>query len=334
MRCGYQPDPIKVHLMPSNMCNHNCNFCLHKVNNSKNSEQYNYTDFISWKIMLSILQDLKDLDIKAIEISGGGSPLSYPYFKEMVSKINYYGFDYSLISNGTLLTNELAKQIAPKMSWARISIDAGNAKTYSKIRNIPESSFNRALDAVKLLKKYAENPEFRIGVGFLVTNDNYLEIYDLCKIAKNIGADNVRIGLAFLPNGLNNNVVGSATAQINVSKKLEDDSFKIYDLLDERIVNTNTTKRPYSFCPIKEISCVIGANCKIYTCCSLLYTKRGEIGNIIDKSFKEFWLSKSKQNIFKSFDVKKRCNISCMYDQRNIYINSIINKENIHRNFI
>ena len=331
---GIQPNPIKVHLMPSNRCNHNCNFCLHKSVNAKNNEYFNSNDIIPLDKLNQILDDLKSINVKAIEISGGGEPLTYPHFIQMINKINKYSFDYSLISNGTLLTKELTKQIAPKMSWARISIDAGNAKTYSKIRGVPKYNFNRALNAITLLKKYAENPEFRIGIGFLVTNDNYLEIYNLCKIAKNIGANNVRIGLAFLKDGMCDKAIKLATEQVFKSKELETDTFKIYDLLDERITNISTQIRPYSFCPIKEISCVIGADCNVYTCCSLCYTNRGKIGSIVDKSFKELWLSKDKQRMFKMFNAKTICTIPCMYDQRNISINTIINGKNIHKNFI
>lgn len=327
------PSLIKVHLFPTNVCNHNCNFCLHKEPVCKNIQQFNKKDFIPWTTMSQLIKDLSiSMHIKAIELSGGGEVLAYPHIKQLINTINKYEMEYSLISNGTLLTKEIAKQIAPKMSWARISLDSANAQTYSKIRGTPDTQFKKALKAIKLLRKYAKNKEFKLGAGFLVTPDNYTEIYDFCKLVKNFGVDNVRIGLAFLPDKLPSIVHFYSKKHIEKSKELEDDTFKIYGLLDERHTNINTTARPYSFCPTKEISCVIGANLKIYTCCSLVYMEKGEIGSIKNQSFPELW--KSKEKMFREFDAKKTCTLPCMYDNRNIQINKLINDKPIHKNFI
>jgi MoaA/NifB/PqqE/SkfB family radical SAM enzyme len=287
--------------------------------------------------MRRILSDFHEMGGKATQLTGGGEPLLYPHKEKMFDDIIHYGFDYALVTNGTLLTEDLAKRIAPKMSWARISIDAGRSGTYSDIRGVDERLYDKAIHSISLLRKYAENPQFRLGVGFVMNNENYMEVYDACVIAKEAGADNVRISAVFHKDGMKHFKkltiqIGSKLAE--KAEELNDETFKVYNLFDERIDNLRVGKQDYKFCGTKELLCVIGGNCDVYTCCSLAFHKKGKIGNLKEQSFKELWDSERKKKMFERFDASKVCNYMCLYESRNRFINQLLNKNVSHINFI
>jgi MoaA/NifB/PqqE/SkfB family radical SAM enzyme len=337
LKKGIQTNPIQLHLMPDNRCNHSCNFCSYKLFKNKNNERFDCKSYIPKEKILELIDDFSDMGGKAIEITGGGCPLIYPYKTELINKIIEKGLDYALVTNGTLLTEDFAKIIAPKISWVRISIDAGKESTYTTIRCSKKDDFKKALNSIVLFRKYAQHKEFKLGVGFVITNDNYLEVYDACKLFKDLGADNVRISAIFHPDGIkyfSKKVLKIGTDLSKKAETLNNSTFKVYNLFSERILNLETAVQDYKFCGTKELLCVVGGNCEVYLCCSLAFNKKGLIGSIKNQSFKELWSSKEKTDMFNNFNVQKRCTYACLYEQRNKYINDLIENNQPHVNFI
>ena len=110
-------------------------------------------------------------------------------------KVIENGIDLGLISNGALMKKGFA-DIILKAAWCRFSIDAGNKKTYSKIREVPEKIFDKVLKNIKELtdKKKRENSNVVIGTSFIVTDQNYLEVYRCAKLMNALGVNYFRIG--------------------------------------------------------------------------------------------------------------------------------------------
>lgn len=338
MKRGEQPYPIQLHLMPDNRCNHNCVFCSYRVFGNKNTEMFDRKSYIPRDIMSRLLKDFHEMGGKAVELTGGGEPLLYPYRKEMFLDMIKYGFDIGLITNGARLSRELASLVGPHLTWARISIDSASKETYSELRKAPEGDFTKALKAVSYLRRYAQKPDFKLGVGFVVENGNETEVSYLCHLAKEAGADNVRVGAVFHPDGMDHfkkGVLERAKEEVNHAVvTLEDDSFRVYNRLPERIENMESGSQNYDFCGIKETLCVVGGDCSVFTCCSLAFNKKGLIGNLKDKGFKELWDSAEKQKLFSKFDPRKRCKYHCLYEKHNGFINEVLNGDVPHVNFI
>lgn len=332
-----QTYPIHVHLMWQNLCNQDCHFCSFRVTGWKNNQMFNDHDAIPVAKTMEILDDCKEMGVKAIEITGGGEPLIYKYRDKGFERIIELGFDFALVTNGTAMTDDLAAMIGPKISWARISIDAGQSSTYSAIRVVNPNHFEKAWKCVSLLKKYIQNPKVqKIGVGFVVTMENYNEVLLASKQAKEHGADNIRLSAAFLP-GLNNyfsnESVRVCREQIQIAKsEIQDDSFHVYDLFTERINSVQNDVQNYSFCGTKEMLCVIGGDLNVYTCCSLAFNDKGLIGSITHQRFKELWDSKQKSDFFIKHDPRQQCKNPCIYEQRNKIINELLEKP-AHVNF-
>ena len=338
MKKREQGYPIQVQFIPENLCNQNCTFCAYRFENYKNSEEFDDSKSIPLSKMLEILDDAKEMGVKAFEITGGGEPLLYKHREIMFEKMIEYGFDIALVTNGTALTEKLARLIGAHLTWVRVSVDAGSAETYSSIRRVDKSHYYKALKAITLLRKYCTKEDVAVGAGFIVTNENYKEIFEGVKILKEAGAMNVRISSVYNNAGVdfyNEGVIKEASELARLTKEeLEDEDFKVYNLFTERIGNLQSPDQDYSFCGTKELLCVIGGDQNVYTCCSLAFNKKGLIGSIEKQSFKELWDSLGKQRFFDRHDPRTQCKIPCHYQRRNRFMLYAMEENPSHINFI
>jgi molybdenum cofactor biosynthesis enzyme MoaA len=100
-----------------------------------------------------LIEDLKNLDVRGIDISGGGEPLCHPEIAAIIEK--FAGcFDVGLVTNGYALDDTNNKEKARKLrqtiltncAWCRISVDAGSQEIYSLMHgNEPHIQFIRLL---------------------------------------------------------------------------------------------------------------------------------------------------------------------------------------------
>lgn len=351
-RC-HQP-PITIHFMPTLICNQHCNFCSygHRVASDgpdqmgwKNMELM-VNEYMPLDKLRECIGDWKLMGVKAVEITGGGEPLIYKYVNEFFDLMASWGADLALVTNGVALTGEkLDKFAATRWKWARVSIDAGDADTYVKTRRVPIKHWDMAWDAVKKLSSVKYDKEQHVGVGYIIDKSNYLGVYDACRLAKEFGADSIRVALALTPTHMERfvlNVVDIVSEQ--VSRACVDfPELQINNLVPER--SNNLLEQDYSFCSVKEIICVVGGDQKLYTCCMQAFNKAGLIGSIRDRSFKEVWESDAA-DMFSCHDASKICKIPCLYESRNKKIlellsipdndiaNLAVDKKKIHINFI
>ena len=109
--------PIYVRVKPTNVCNHHCYYCAYDSNSPSGVDR---TLQLPKEKAMEILDDFKEMGVKAVTYSGGGEPLVYPHIIEMMKKTLDYGIDLSMITNGQNLNGEKAELLA-KAKWIRIS---------------------------------------------------------------------------------------------------------------------------------------------------------------------------------------------------------------------
>jgi len=113
--------PIHIQFMPTNKCNLNCNYC------SCSKRDRDLT--IRFEDAARIIDICAELGTKAVTITGGGEPLCYPYFDELVSYFVSRNIQIGLITNGILLHKSKADTLQ-KITWCRIS--SGDDRKFSK----------------------------------------------------------------------------------------------------------------------------------------------------------------------------------------------------------
>jgi len=230
-----------------------------------------------------------------------------------------------MITNGQKLNGERAELLS-QAEWVRISIDACDPETFTKIRKRPgewfyEISKNLA-EFSKIKKRGCE-----LGINFVVHHFNAPTIYDAAKYFKGLGVNHIK----FTPRWLQTNFhkyhapfKQSVIEQISRAREFEDENFKIYDTYENDFKFAGVKERNYKRCYFMEIVPVIGADCNIYDCHDRAYTLDGKIGSIKNRSFKDVWFSKEVAERFRNFNAIERCKHHCTYDARNVLVKDIL----------
>lgn len=334
LETGERCNPVYIRIKPTNLCNHNCYYCHYK-NPYLTLDEYNPNDMIPYDKMMEIINDMKDMKVKAVTFSGGGEPLVYPYIEEAMNKVVEAGIDLSIITNGSMLCDEKAR-ILSRAKWVRISIDSIIPQNYAKIRGIGENALNRLLKNIEEFAKIKEE-SCELGINFVIGKENYKEISDMAITMKNIGVNHVKFAslVSNQTEKYHEDIKDEVIANLNdLSSKLNSEKFKIIDLYSSDFDNYEVFKRIYSRCPTKEFICIIAANSKVYFCHDKAYLKNGCVCDLTNQSFKQGWNSEEVIRKFREFDAREICKQHCVYDSRNILINSYLDMDTNHINFI
>lgn len=334
LKNGQQPNPVQIHLIPSNRCNQNCTFCAYRMPESASNQHFNPKDIMPPEKLLEIIDSCRKMGVKAIQYTGGGEPLVHPNIKDAFRKTLDYEIDLALVSNGQALDDEMIDMLAD-VSWVRISVDSSNSGTYSIMRRTKAAVFDRVVENVRKLA--AKKKGTVLGIGFVVSKENYTEIYDSCKLFKELGVDNFRISATFTPMGIRyfDGILEEAKKIAERAKReLEDEKFTVFNLFNDRIGDLFDGVQNYDFCPMKELVPYVGADLKVYTCCVLAYNDLGYIGSLEDQSLDEFWQSKGKKKFYKEHSPKVYCQLPCMFEKKNEFMNYCIKRDPKHTNFI
>ena len=327
-------NPLYIRIKSTNVCNHNCYYCHYK-NPYLTLDEYNPKDMIPHEKMMEIISDMKKMGVKAVTFSGGGEPLVYPYIEEAMEQILAAGIDLSVITNGSMLKGKKAELLA-NAKWVRISIDSINAANYAKIRGIGEDALPELLKNIEAFAEIKKD-SCELGINFVIGKENYMEIEQVAETMKSSGANHVKFAPLFSNDteGYHKDIKNDVIAKLDeLGKRLNDDQFKIIDLYTSDFDNYEVFKRTYSRCPIKEFVCIIAANSKVYYCHDKAYLSDGCVCDLNGQSFYNGWNSDEVTKKFKKFDAMKVCGQHCVYDSRNVLINSYLDMDLNHVNFV
>lgn len=343
IRKGGQPYPKHVLLVISDFCNQNCSFCAYRMPEYNNSQLFavvneygsverNPRRMIPWEKLREIVDDCAAMGVKAIQLTGGGEPTVHRDFDKLCGYILEKNIHLGIVSNGLLLTPEKAA-MAAQGTWLRVSVDAGTAQTYAGIRRVSEQQFWTVEQNIRFL---AALPGRRatLGVGFVVTPDNFHELFEACRTFKSWGVDNVRVSTFFQDQGVKvyDEIFTKIQEQLSLLPSLESDGFMIFNNFNQRYSDLAQGAPEYERCGYMNFSTYIGADQNVYTCCINAYNQRGLIGSIRDRRLQELWRQESKQNFFRQFDARG-CSL-CMFNEKNRIINRLISEPDAHDFFV
>lgn len=115
---NYQTDAghsiISTHIAPEGACNLKCPYCsvTHRDTHSR----------IAMETIRDYVRKLRGRGLRAVILTGGGEPVAYPKFNELVRWLRCFDLDVALITNGTL-SHRVADDVWPMFSWVRVSVN-------------------------------------------------------------------------------------------------------------------------------------------------------------------------------------------------------------------
>lgn len=332
---GERTAPVYVRIKPTNICNHHCYYCSYADEELALRDSVNLRDQIEWKKLLEIIEDLSEMGVKAVTFSGGGEPLVYPRIVSAMQEVLAKKIDLSIITNGQLLSGERAA-ILSQAKWVRISLDAADRETYARIRRIPLESFEIILDNIRRFS-LMKSPHCELGINFVVNHENADQIYQAAKLVYELGVNHIKFTARVTKDleEYHQPFKENAIEQIyRAEQDFQRSGFKIINKYEDDFQYCMVSKRCYSFCGIKEIFTVIAADSKVYFCHDKAYVKAGIVGDLKPQSFRELWFSPETEERYRTFNARKECEHHCVYDDRNILINSFLALDKNHINFL
>ena len=336
LRDGLQIVPTHVQLIISDFCQQNCHFCAYRRDGGFSTEQFgemvdgewikNPNRRIPYDKALEIISDCRDMGVKAIQFTGGGEPTVHPQHINIFKHAQSLKLKTGLVTNGLVVREP---QVIADMDWVRFSIDAGKPETYDSIRE--SKGFGKVLENIEKIIKCGT--PCHIGIGFVVTRDNWTEIEQACRIAQELGVKYIRLAAMFSEEGSGYYVGIQQIIEESIlaTKELETDNFKIIDLFSQRIEDLDEGRPKHPFCGYQNFTTYIGGDLKIYRCCTTSYTKHGEVGDLTNQTFKEWLTSWERKELYESFDARS-CH-HCQFHSQNSLINYLM-EEPDHVDFV
>jgi len=272
---------ITAYLHLTMRCNFNCVYCYNRELASSHKEEL---DTYSW---FKIIEQLKTAGVKTLNITGG-EPLVREDTDVLIKKARDYGFNISLLTNGSLLLDKYDK-IVPYVDKVFLSLDSNDISINSKNRS--RVGFSKIL---KLIERIAVEFPQKLTVRSVVTKNNMKNVEEFHNfLRERYNIKNLIKNLA-LPNKIED--IGKMVT-LNWQKGKNPEEIEV-------IYN-------YVFCGAGRSTIAISPNGDIYPCQLLMYNEL-KIGNVLNPNWLES-LKSANLNIFPIFlDKNIKCN-SCAY---------------------
>lgn len=159
-------------------CNNNCRHCWLRIPPGA-KERYDELKFDEIK---RIVDEARQMGCRSWHFTGG-EPMIRPDFPEIFDYITRKAVSYTINTNGTLITPEIAK-LLKKKGTKLISIYGATEEVFDHITRNP-GSFEATFRGVNYLKE--AGADFTLQI--LPMKDNYHQFDDMINIAKSFGVD-------------------------------------------------------------------------------------------------------------------------------------------------
>lgn len=321
--------PKCIQLDLTSKCPHNCIHCAYKNSGfDKLGMEFNIREEMPYLTAMDIPRQMKKARIQALELTGGGEPLAYPWIKEFIEQCEKYRIELAIVTNGMLLTSQIQAKLR-NLKWIRFSIDAATKKTYKKVHGV------NCWDIVQkhLYQVIARGYEgCKVGISFIITPHNYHEILGAARMYRLAGADNIRFSFWYdsgFSGRLNQNQKRVISDLLAEAKLQDTEDYKVFGTMSrlESYKNSND----FNFCGYQFFTWAIGSDCLVYPCCVEKYHKKFAFGDLKKQTLKEIVYNRERRGYIRDFNVKN-CK-PCWLGDRNRFIEYLLSENPEHLNY-
>jgi len=290
-----------VSLNVTTRCNLNCKMCYNKFNNIPIEDELTATE------IKDFLDQVMEFSEKHVLLNiGGGEPFIVPdKTLEVAEYATHLGFkDVWIITNGTLITREIARQINRLKLKIMVSLDGSNEKEHDFLRG--KGNFKKTVRGIKLLKKEG----VFVMTNFMCHKSNYKSLNAYYGLAKQLGVDSAR----FIPFKLMGGGLEGEIKKVPIDKLMDtayemfihhpeyeslrgSDCFSVFAFECRRAVKQD-------WCGAGELTVLLDADGTIYPCPGHILPEF-KCGNIRTQSFRDIWLN---SQVLKNLREKYRIN--------------------------
>lgn len=174
------------------LCNHSCPMCWRNQTDFKTKKK----SFSALEKKSLTLRDYKNLiatfpkSVKNIDIVGGGEPLLYPKFGDLIELIKKRGLKGRLITNGIFLHDVSSVLIKNNWETVRISFHAATKNVYKEIHG--QDDYEKVISNIKNLIRLRGTSVFpKISLLFVIQKNNAHQVCNFFDLAESLKVDEV-----------------------------------------------------------------------------------------------------------------------------------------------
>jgi MoaA/NifB/PqqE/SkfB family radical SAM enzyme len=169
----------------TNKCNFRCLHCYNRSGENPVIERELTDDEI-----LEFANDLVNLKLFNLCFCGGEPLLRFELMCKVAQILSTSGSRVSFVSNGSLITEEVARKLLVHgVTAAQISLDGDNPISHERLRGV-KGSFTKAVNAIRILKEVGFP---KVDVAFCPTRWNIGEIENVFFLCKELRITRLRV---------------------------------------------------------------------------------------------------------------------------------------------
>lgn len=304
--------PISVNLYLTNLCSHNCRHCINWGWRQKSPAS------IPKGHALKLVDFFKEWGIKSVCIGGGESTL-HDELAPVLYRLKENNIQIGIATNGgSHLTEEKLKAMAETCTWVGVSVDAGDADTHSLIHGVDKDEFAKVLKNMEWLTSHDTDVTYKMLIHPVMVHT----IFEAAQTAKSLGATGIQIRpvgwvniertkgqppIDFKP------VLPLLIEQVGMARSLEDDSFRVYCIL-QKFGKELETEVKFTKCWAAPLTITAGADGWWYNCCDVMDRKWNKMWTHYPepREILKFWNSEKHKRLVQSIDPNQcpRCTFS------------------------
>ncbi len=277
--------PLQTVLHLTTECNHKCNFC----SNDYRIRQVQVHHIIDSDYAVRLIEELSEVGVRNLIISGGGEPLIHPWAKQILDKAINSNMDFFLYTNLDLnLSPHLLESLATIKNPIGVNINTLNEKLYHKTRG-EWAHLGRVRDNIRKLRERSA----RLNAIVILRDDTapYLEKTLEGLLAE--GFEGITVSPAFKIPYADRISVSNLTIEEmkRIKKKINSPKVRILEPVEKPACLDGKI-----FCKSFYFDITIGADYWIYPCCISAYDLSRRLMNLKSyASFKEAWESNTQK---------------------------------------
>lgn len=278
--------PVSAEVHFTERCNGKCVYCAYSCTDKGMEEM----PLETW---LRVFDEMEKMHILSVVISGG-EPTLYPHFKELFSAIRDKPIRFSILTNGTLIDDELASLFAVDNTFVSVSLDGAEAKYHDPFRG--HSTYMKALAGIQKLAKY----KVSFGLSTTLHKRNINQVEKIVELALQLGAKSITLGIAepvgraehiqdFL---LTEDEIISAWTKIDEIKSQYRDHLRIESSRDVMFEeNKFSGDSEYLYCSAGTSRLTIASNGQVYPCVLCFKDPSFVVGSVRTRGLQDLWIN-------------------------------------------
>lgn len=276
-----KPQLTNIHIEIISKCNERCVHCY--------IPHENKTSDIAPDLFYEILKQCYDMKVLHLTLSGG-EPMLHKNFLEFLIKCREYNFSVNVLSNLTLLNDEIIAEMKNNpLLGVQVSLYSMNNEIHDEITQ-HKGSFEKTKTAI--LKLIKNNIHLKISCPIMKQNRNCYA--DVVKWANkdNISVDDDYVIIASCDNTIKNLNCRLSTGEIKeiISKKAIQDASYLEQIDLESEKKKDITPDDF-VCSVCNSSICIADNGNVYPCAGW---QGYVVGNIKESSLSDIWNNSEK----------------------------------------